>query len=110
MNLLALVKQEDVFRSIKTDLTESGYSSATLVITLAGALGLLLLLAFFSRHTKRQATRKAINHHGKLLKEIFKKIPLKPAEHKQLRLLAWAYNAHNDAGRPPIDNPLVMIL
>jgi hypothetical protein len=113
MNLLALVKQEDVFRSLKTDLTESGCSSSTMIGLLAGGIGLLLVLAFFSRQNKRQAAPKAVNHEGKLLKEIFKNIPLKPAEHKQLRLLASAYNAHksqDDASRPAIDNPLVMLL
>jgi hypothetical protein len=110
MNLLALVKQEDVFRSIKTDLSTPGYSPSTLIYLLVGAVGLLLLLAFFSRQTKRQAAPKTVNHDGKLLKEIYKKISFKPAEYKQLRLLAAAYNTHNDGERPPIENPLVLLL
>ena len=49
---------------------------------------------------------KAVNHAGKLLKELQKAVGIRPAEVKQLRILA---DASDDQGTP-LDNPLVLLL
>jgi len=42
-------------------------------------VGLVLLLVVVNNFKKRQATPRAVNHQGKLLKEILKALPLKKA-------------------------------
>ena len=110
MNPLALVTQDEVFRSFKQNLSQSGYSESAIIGCVAGAIGLILLLAFFNRQNNRKAKAKAVNHYGKLVKELLKKLPLRPAEVKQLRLLADSENAQAEENRPRIENPLVLIL
>ena len=87
MNILAQLKQEDVFKSIsdnvggKTD-PKVFYVAALLVVAV------VLLLVVVNSIRKRQASPKAVNHHGKLIKEILKSIPLKGGEVKQLKAMA----------------------
>ena len=87
MNLLAQLKQEDVFKSIsdnvggKTD-PRVFYVASLLVVAL------VLLLAVVNSYKKRKASPKAVNHQGKLIKEILKSVPLKGGEVKQLRAMA----------------------
>ena len=50
---------------------------------------------------RRRRTPKALNHHGKLLKELAAAVSLKPAEVKQLKLLA---------DEQKLSNPLTLIL
>jgi len=107
---LATTRQEDVFRSISDNVSQSDSSGHGLFGVLAAAVGLVMLLVLFSQRSKREAMPKKLNHQGKLLKEIVKSVPLRPAEIKQLRLLADASNATAGATPEPIENPLVMIL
>ena len=73
---------------------------------LLGGVAVVMLLALFNSRNKREATPQTLNHSGKLLKELTRQIPLRPAELKQLRLLA---EAEQEAG-VPIDSPLVFLL
>ena len=99
--------QEDVFKSIKENVSDSGDMSGHMFMAiLLGAAAILMLVTLINLRSKRSATPKALNHSGKLLKEISKKINLKPAELKQLKLLAEGERA----GDTPVENPLVFIL
>jgi hypothetical protein len=98
--------QEDVFKSISENMSESPGSGHTMLAIALGGVALVMLLVLFNSRSKREATPKALNHSGKLLKEIIRKIPLRPAELKQLKLLSAA---EGDAGGS-VDNPLLFIL
>ena len=99
--------QDDVFKSISENVSEGPATSGrTILAIVLGGIALIMLLVLFNSRSQREATPKALNHPGKLLKEIAAKIPLKPAELKQLKLLA---SAEREAGRP-IDSPLIFIL
>lgn len=84
---LATATQEEVFKSIQDNVGQSADPKKFFAF-MAGAAGLILLLAVLSNRKKRQVTPKTLNHHGKLLKEIVKKVDLRPAEIRQLKMLA----------------------
>ena len=102
----AVMTQEDVFKSIKENVSETEGSGRTFMAILLGGVAVVMLLALFSARNKREATPKALNHAGKLLKELIRQISLRPAELKQLKLLA---EAEQDAG-VSIDSPLIFLL
>jgi hypothetical protein len=85
--LLAAPTQEDVFRSIHRNVT-TGPDSGKLIAVLFGGAAVAILLVLVSMRAKREATPKALNHQGKLLKEIQKSLPLRTAEIKRLKTLA----------------------
>ncbi|HEX3358418.1 MAG TPA: hypothetical protein VHS31_15700 [Tepidisphaeraceae bacterium] len=68
---------------------------------LAGAAGLVILLAVISQRKKRKVLPKSLNHQGKLLKEIMAQIDLRPVELKQLKILADAQG---------VSSPLTLLL
>ena len=103
----APMTQEDVFKSIQENVSDSGGGSGkTLLAIVLGFIGLVLILTLYNSREKRQATPQAVNHHGKLLKEISKKFSIRRSELKQLRLLA---DAEQEAGIP-IESPLVFLI
>ena len=103
----ATMTQEDVFKSINDNVSNSGDASGRMFLALLlGAAAVLMLLSLISLRRKRVATPRAVNHPGKLLKELTKKISLRPAEIKQLKLLA---EGERNAGNP-IDDPLLFII
>ena len=108
--LLAQMTQEDVFKSISQNVSGDGPAGEahgrTLFAVILGAVAIILLLWLFSARNKREANPKAINHPGRLLKEIMKQVPLKPAELKQLKLMAEAERQ----GGVPVENPLIFVL
>lgn len=53
-----------------------------------GTAGVIILLVLFSHRRKRDVSPRSLNHQGKLLKEIVKRINLKPGEMRQLKALA----------------------
>ena len=55
---------------------------------LLSAIGLIVLLAVLNQRRRREAAPPALNHSGKLLREVSRVLPLKNAEIKQLRQLA----------------------
>src|SRR3954454_11490646 len=83
----AALKQEDVFKSISDSV---GGSSDPPPFYIAGliAAGVVLLLVVVNSLKKRQAAPRAVNHQGKLMKEILKRVPLKGGEVKQLKTMA----------------------
>lgn len=85
--VLAAPTQEDVFRSIHHNVT-TGPESGKLIAVLFGGAAVAILLVLFSHRAKRQAAPKALNHQGKLLKEMQKSLSLKSAEVKRLKALA----------------------
>jgi len=91
LSQLAQLRQEDVFKSISDNV---GGQTDPKVFYAVAAIGtaLVLLLVFVNSLKKRQATPRAVNHQGKLLKEILKSVSLKKAEMKQLKTMAIEQN------------------
>ncbi len=109
MCFLLTLTQEEVFKSISDNVGQGGgsdLSGRTFFAILLGVAGVIMLISLFNLRRKREAVPKAVNHPGRLLKEVMKQIPLKPVELKQLRLLA---EAENDAGAP-LQSPLTFLL
>jgi len=85
--MLALVKQEDVFKSISDNVGRTTDPKVFYVVGLL-AVGLVLLLVAVNSYKKKRSSPKAVNHQGKLIKEILKSVPLKGGEVKHLRTMA----------------------
>lgn len=100
--------QEDVFRSIQQNVDAPTDSRRVMAVCAAGG-AVLLLLAVISRQRQREASPKALVHPGKLLKEVMRSVSIRPAELKQLRLLAEerSRSAPDDA---PLQSPLTLLL
>ena len=109
-SLLLAITQDDVFKSISQNVSGEGDSGEgggkIFLAVILVAIAIILLLSLLSLRRKREALPKAVHHPGKLLKEMLKQIPLKPAELRQLKALA---EAEKEAGSP-IESPLVFIL
>jgi hypothetical protein len=103
----ATPSQEDVLKSISENVSHGSSGNGTMFLwVLLGAIGLILLLALLNSRGQREEAPKTFNHEGKLLKELMKELAIKPAEWKQLKLLAdGEREAGNDLG-----NPLVFLL
>jgi hypothetical protein len=99
--------QQEVFRSIQDNVNETGTSGIKPILLICAGAGVLGLLALFGRRQQRQATPKALNHPGKLLKEIMKTVPLRPAELKQLKVVTEESAQASDG---PLQSPLVLVL
>ncbi len=92
--------QEEVFKSIG-DNVGSSTDPKKFFAFLAGVAGLIILLAVLSKRKQRQVTPKTLNHQGKLMKEILRQVDLRPAEIRQLRMLADAQD---------VESPLTLLL
>src|SRR3954469_7697762 len=92
--------QQEVFRSIQDNVGSTTDPKKFVAFILAVA-ALVLLLAVVSKRKQRQVTPKALNHQGKLLKEIMRQIDLRPAEVRQLKVLADAQE---------LSSPLTLLL
>jgi hypothetical protein len=79
--------QEEVFRSIGQNVSEPADSGRALAV-LAGLAGVIGLLVVLGSRRGRPPGPKVLHHHGKLVKEMLRTVPLKPAELKHLKLLA----------------------
>jgi len=102
--------QEDVLRSISQNVNESSGGGKLLAVVAAG-VALVLLLAVLQQRQQREARPKSVQHPGKLLKEIMKTVPLKPAELKQLKLLVERKRDDAEgAGELQVESPLTLIL
>jgi len=98
--LAAGPRAEDVFRSTGQEL--GGRSDPTKLIAFGCVVvGLIIVLALFNRRREQPAASKTLNHQGKLLKEIQKQMHLKPAEMRQLKVLAETQE---------VENPLTLLL
>src|SRR3954466_5039820 len=83
----AQLRQEDVFKSISENVGGTGDPTPFYAVAMVGA-GIVLVLLVVNYFTKRQANPRAVNHQGKLVKEMLRRIPLKGGEVKQLKLMA----------------------
>ena len=83
----AQLRQEDVFKSISENVSGRGDPTPFYAVAAIG-VGIVLVLVIVNAIMKRQARPKAVNHQGKLIKEMLRRVPLKSAEVKQLRTLA----------------------
>lgn len=97
---LAAATQEEVLQSISNNFERSGDPFAFLAVLLA-AIGGILLIVWIGHYRRRAAGPKHFNHPGKLVRELTKKVGLKPAEVKKLRTMA------EEAG---VSNPIVLML
>ncbi|HEY7115341.1 MAG TPA: hypothetical protein VH475_02080 [Tepidisphaeraceae bacterium] len=85
--MAAPLRQEDVFKSISENVGAPGDPTVFYAIAMIGA-GVVLVLVLVNWFLKRRATPRTVNHQGKLVKEMLRKVPLKGGEVKQLRLMA----------------------
>jgi hypothetical protein len=101
---LAEPTQEDVLRSIGRNVSEPVDSGRVLGVlaTIAGAVGLLVVVG---QRRRRPPGPKTLRHHGKLLKEVLRTVPLKPAEVKQLKHLS-----EQARGAEGVESPLTLAL
>jgi hypothetical protein len=95
-SLAAPPTQDDILRGISQGMNQQTGDSSKLLAMLAAAGGLAVLLVVLGYRRQRELSPKGLNHHGKLLKEMCKAISLKPAELRQLKLLA----EHQELGSP----------
>jgi len=79
--------QEDVFRSISSNVGQTTDIRKVLAFII-GAAALVILLSVFNKWRQREVQPKVLNHQGKLMKELAAAVALKPAEIKQLKALA----------------------
>jgi Zn-dependent protease with chaperone function len=99
--------QEEVFRSIQTNVSgeDSSGHGAALLLLIAGAV-VLGLLYYFSRRAERVAPSRSVNHSGKLIREIRKQIGLNSAELKQLKILSEQLATEDQ----PAPSPLTLLI
>jgi hypothetical protein len=102
---LASPTQEEVFKSIQNSENES-VDGGKLLAVLAVGVGLAIVLTLFNRRQKREAVPKALNHQGRLLREMMKSAGLKSSEVRQLKALADEIAAVAE----PLENPLTLML
>jgi hypothetical protein len=84
---VAAPSQEDVFKSISSSVGGRTDPRVFYMVALI-AVGLVLLLIVVNSFKRRQATPRAVNHQGKLIKDVLRRLPLRKAELKQLKSLA----------------------
>jgi hypothetical protein len=96
----AQLRQEDVFKSISENVSGPGDPRPFYAMALVGA-GVILLLVVVNHFMKRQARPKVVNHRGKLIKEMLRRLPLRGGEVKQLKLMAAEQGC---------DSPLTLVL
>ena len=89
--------QKDVFKSIQDSMGPQTETSSTPAYLLAGAgVLVLVIVAVVNRRQQKVKPSGALNHPGKLMKQIMREVSLKSNEVKQLKLLAEAASAYSD--------------
>lgn len=86
--IFAQPSQSEVLRSIGENIDNQTGGPTRVLALMIAALGLALLLLVLSYRRKREVAPRAINHPGKLLREVSRSMDLKPPELRQLKLLA----------------------
>ena len=99
--------QNDVFKSIQDNVNQSEDASGQAIPWICAGVGLIVLLAIFSKRQTRQATPKPLNNPHRLTREVMRLIPLKPSDVKQLKTLA---DETSSGDKPSILHPLVLLL
>ena len=85
----AEVTQEDFLKSVSNHGGEAANPWKMLAVVGGGVL-LLGLVFLLSQRQKRKALPTALHHHGKLLKEVCKQVPIRAGDIKRLKTLAEA--------------------
>ena len=108
--LAATPTQDDVFKKIQESVGQKEEMDMRPVLLLAGGGAVVILLLWLASTSHKRQTKvagpKALNHSGKLLREVLKDIPLSAAEVKQLKLLADSLQ--HQTGEPT--TPLALLL
>jgi hypothetical protein len=104
---LAQPTQEEVFKSIGENV-DRPVDSTRLVAALAGIGGVIVLLVVAGQWRGREARPRGLHHHGKLMKEVLRNVPLKGSEVRQVRLLAQELRPHGRDER--VESPLTLLL
>jgi len=108
--LRAAPTEQDVFKSIHDSVGERTEfdSRPVILLGLVGGGIMLVFVAFNKRQQQRAPVgqKPLVNHPGRLMKEVLREVPLKPAEMKQLKLLAES--VQSQVGETP--QPLTMLL
>ena len=99
--------QEEVFKSIGDNVGQP-VDSTRAVAVLAGIAGVLVLLVVAGQWRSREQRPRGLNHHGRLMKEILRNLPLKGAELKQVKLLTQAARPGGRDER--VHSPLTLLL
>jgi hypothetical protein len=97
---LAQPTQEEVFQSINQHVG-STVDVTKLVPYLVAGVGLVVLLVWITHQKRYRAIPRTLNHAGKLMKEVSKKIRLRPVETKALKIMA---------DEQKVSDPLVLLL
>lgn len=97
---------EEVFRSFKENMSTEPPSGSVLPFVCAGA-ALIILLAVIAGRQRDRAAPKAVNHSGKLLKEVARTAGIKPSEIKKLKSLAQQAGERQGS---PLQSPLTLLL
>ncbi|HWP39980.1 MAG TPA: hypothetical protein VNL70_03565 [Tepidisphaeraceae bacterium] len=98
---VAAPTQEEVLRSISKSVGQP-VDPGRFLIALFAIGGLIVVAAFISQRRKRVIAPRVLNHPGKLLKEVSRRVGLKPAELRHLRRLAEVDEQ--------VSNPLTLLL
>jgi hypothetical protein len=106
---LAEPTQEDVFRSIGRNVSDTSDNGHVLAI-LAGVAGAVVLLVVVGQRRARiDSGPRALHSHPKLMKEVLRTVPIKPAELKQLKVLLQECRSREQNGPAP-ESPLTLVL
>ena len=97
--------QDEVFKSIQSNVDESVDGRKVFAVLVAGA-AVAMLGVLYNRRQTRAAAPSKLNHQGKLLKELVKRGGLTRAQAKQLKLRAEQYAQREDA----LDSPITLLL
>ena len=86
---LAQLKQEDVFKSISRNVSSGPGDPTVFYAAILTVAAVILLVVVVNALRKRGESRpRSVNHHGKLVKEVLKRIPMRKAELRALRTIA----------------------
>ena len=83
----AAPSQQDVFKSIESNVGETG-DPRRIIAVICGVIAVIVVLVLLNRRQRERAAPKALNHQGKLIKEVLKQVRVKPAEMRRLKTLA----------------------
>ncbi|MGD0463064.1 MAG: hypothetical protein ABSB74_11320 [Tepidisphaeraceae bacterium] len=92
--------QEDFFRSLNQNINAPSDLSKAVPYLLV-ILGVIILVVLFNQYRRRQTSARALNHSGKLTRELARRLSLQGVELRQLKLLAEEQQ---------IEHPLTLIL
>jgi hypothetical protein len=98
--------QQDIFRSIHDNVSQKT-DPRWMIFGIAAAAGVLMVLALLGMRNQRASTPKALNHQGKLIRELRRHVALKSVEIKQLKLLSEQVKTPDGS---PLVSPLTLLL